>query len=27
LLEIKRPGTLRTIKAHQVLGEMKRREI
>jgi SAM-dependent methyltransferase len=27
LLEIKRPGTLHTIKAHQVLGEMKRREI
>lgn len=26
-LEIRRPGELRTIKAHQVLGEIKRREI
>ena len=26
-LEIKKPGTLHTVKAHQVLGEIKRREI
>ena len=26
-LEVKKPGTLHTVKAHQVLGEIKRREI